>query len=137
VLVVTALGDQVRRWEVLDIANALRRVWHVFTRSKHGRLPLGKKVGTGSREATDCFVYIDPRIPATVSIRGYISTARKNAKNIFEAIRDAFDGTPFIPDFSVPSSQPGIMRVSAPYPMKAMCSQRVISFPHPHPFSAC
>jgi len=41
------------------------------------------------------------------------------------------------PDFSVPSSQPGIMRVSAPYPMKAMCSQRVISFPHPHPFSAC
>ena len=30
-------------------------------------------------------------------IRGYISTARKNSKNIFEAIRDAFDGNPFIP----------------------------------------
>ncbi len=30
-------------------------------------------------------------------IRGYISTARKHAKNIFEAIRDAFDGNPFIP----------------------------------------
>ena len=30
-------------------------------------------------------------------IRGYISTARKHSKNIFEAIRDAFDGTPFIP----------------------------------------
>ncbi len=30
-------------------------------------------------------------------IRGYISTARKNTKNVFEAIRDAFDGTPFIP----------------------------------------
>lgn len=30
-------------------------------------------------------------------IRGYISTARKNAKNVFEAIRDAFDGRPFIP----------------------------------------
>ena len=30
-------------------------------------------------------------------IRGYISTARKNAKNVFEAIRDAFDGSPFIP----------------------------------------
>jgi len=30
-------------------------------------------------------------------IRGYISTARKNAKNVFEAIRDAFDGNPFIP----------------------------------------
>jgi hypothetical protein len=67
VLVVTAIGYQLRRWEVLDIDNALRRVWHVFTRSKHGRLPLGKKVGTGSIEATDCFVYIDPRIPATVS----------------------------------------------------------------------
>ena len=30
-------------------------------------------------------------------IRGYISTARKHSKNIFEAIRDAFDGNPFIP----------------------------------------
>ena len=30
-------------------------------------------------------------------IRGYISTARKNAKNVFDAIRDAFDGNPFIP----------------------------------------
>ena len=30
-------------------------------------------------------------------IRGYISTARKHAKNVFEAIRDAFEGNPFIP----------------------------------------
>ena len=30
-------------------------------------------------------------------IRGYISTARKHAKNVFGAIRDAFDGDPFIP----------------------------------------
>jgi transposase len=30
-------------------------------------------------------------------IRGYISTARKNAQNVFEAIRDAFGGHPFIP----------------------------------------
>jgi transposase len=30
-------------------------------------------------------------------IRGYISTARKNAKNVFEAIRDAFEGSPFSP----------------------------------------
>ena len=30
-------------------------------------------------------------------IRGYLSTARKQAKNVFEAIRDAFDGHPFIP----------------------------------------
>jgi len=30
-------------------------------------------------------------------IRGYISTARKNAKNVFEAIRDALNGDPFIP----------------------------------------
>jgi transposase len=35
-------------------------------------------------------------------IRGYISTARKHAKNVFEAIRDAFAGTPFIPS---PDSQ--------------------------------
>ena len=34
-------------------------------------------------------------------IRGYISTARKNAKNVFEAIRDAFDGNPFIPSSEV------------------------------------
>ncbi len=30
-------------------------------------------------------------------IRGYISTARKNSTNIFEAIQDAFLGNPFIP----------------------------------------
>ncbi len=30
-------------------------------------------------------------------VRGYISTARKNAKNVFEAIKDAFNGIPFIP----------------------------------------
>ena len=30
-------------------------------------------------------------------IRGYISTARKNAVNVFGAIRDAFSGNPFIP----------------------------------------
>jgi transposase len=34
-------------------------------------------------------------------IRGYISTARKNAKNVFEAIRDAFDGNPFIPSSQI------------------------------------
>jgi transposase len=34
-------------------------------------------------------------------IRGYISTARKNAKNVFEAIRDAFDGNPFIPSSDI------------------------------------
>lgn len=31
-------------------------------------------------------------------IRGYISTARKNSRNIFEAIRDAFLENPFIPN---------------------------------------
>jgi transposase len=30
-------------------------------------------------------------------IRAYISTARKHGTNVFEAIRDAFDGNPFIP----------------------------------------
>lgn len=30
-------------------------------------------------------------------IRGYISTARKQAKNVFEAIKGAFEGTPFMP----------------------------------------
>jgi hypothetical protein len=30
-------------------------------------------------------------------IRGYISTARKHAKNVFGAIRDAWGGHPFIP----------------------------------------
>jgi transposase len=32
-----------------------------------------------------------------VRIRGYISTARKNAMNVFGAIREAFGGKPFIP----------------------------------------
>jgi transposase len=30
-------------------------------------------------------------------IRGYLSTARQRAKNVFEALRDALDGHPFIP----------------------------------------
>jgi transposase len=30
-------------------------------------------------------------------IRGDLSTARKQAKNVLEAIREAFDGTPFLP----------------------------------------
>lgn len=30
-------------------------------------------------------------------VRGYISTARKNAKNVFDAIKDAFKGIPFLP----------------------------------------
>ena len=34
-------------------------------------------------------------------IRGYISTARKQAKNVFEAIRDAFEGHPFIPSSEI------------------------------------
>ena len=34
-------------------------------------------------------------------IRGYISTARKNSKNVFKAIKDAFSGDPFIPDAAV------------------------------------
>jgi len=34
-------------------------------------------------------------------MRGYISTARKQAKNVFEAIRDAFDGHPFIPSSAI------------------------------------
>lgn len=33
------------------------------------------------------------------SIRGYISTARKNGCSVIDAIRDAFDGKPFIPSF--------------------------------------
>jgi transposase len=30
-------------------------------------------------------------------MRGYLSPARKHAKNVFEAIQDAFEGPPFIP----------------------------------------
>ena len=35
-------------------------------------------------------------------IRGYISTARKNAVNVFGAIREAFGGKPFIPSAALP-----------------------------------
>jgi transposase len=35
-------------------------------------------------------------------IRGYLSTARKHAKNAFEVIRDAFEGQPFIPSLDMP-----------------------------------
>jgi transposase-like protein len=36
-------------------------------------------------------------------IRGYISTARKNSKNVFEAIQDALGGNPFIPSPAIQS----------------------------------
>ena len=36
---------------------------------------------------------------AFVQIRGYLSTARKNAVHVFSAIRDAFAGQPFIPSW--------------------------------------
>ena len=32
-------------------------------------------------------------------IRGYISTVKKNAVNVFQAVREAFLGNPFIPSF--------------------------------------
>ena len=35
-------------------------------------------------------------------IRGYLSTARKQAVNVFAAIREAFAGCPFIPTASSP-----------------------------------
>ena len=35
-------------------------------------------------------------------MRGSISTARQHAKNVFEALRDAFDGTPCIPSSERP-----------------------------------
>jgi transposase len=35
-------------------------------------------------------------------IRGYLSTARKHTQNVFEAIRDAFEGQPFIPSPDMP-----------------------------------
>ncbi len=37
--VVTAVRHPLRPWEVLEVDKALRRVWHVCTRSKHGVLP--------------------------------------------------------------------------------------------------
>ena len=35
-------------------------------------------------------------------IRGYFSTARKHAHNVFEAIRSSFEGPPFIPSPDMP-----------------------------------
>jgi transposase len=54
------------------------------------RLVQGNQPGAGgfrTLEGAKCFG----------RIRGSISTARKQAKNGFEAIREAFDGSPFIP----------------------------------------
>lgn len=38
------------------------------------------------------------------SIRGYVSTARKNGYNIISAIQDAFNGKPFIPSAVPPNA---------------------------------
>src|SRR6266702_8584272 len=68
-LIVTAIKSQLGCWEVLDVDNALGGVWHVFTRSKHGWLPW-KKGWDQSIKVIPCPVYIESRIPATVSIFG-------------------------------------------------------------------
>src|SRR6266516_1071331 len=66
-LIVTAIKSQLGCWEVLDVDNALGGVWHVFTRSKHGWLPW-KKGWDQSIKVITCPVYIESRIPATVSV---------------------------------------------------------------------
>ena len=76
------------------------------------------------------YLPLDEGIPKGFEISGDLDQDIKTLERLKETKKP-------VPDFSVPSSQPGIMRVSAPYPMKAMCSQRVISFPSPHPFSTC
>src|SRR2546428_8445350 len=65
-LIVTAIKSQLGCWEVLDVDNALGGVWHVFTRAKHGWLPW-KKGWDQSIKVITCPVYIESRIPATVS----------------------------------------------------------------------
>src|SRR2546427_7074936 len=65
-LIVTAIKSQLGCWEVLDVDNALGGVWYVFTRSKHGWLPW-KKGWDQSIKVITCPVYIESRIPATVS----------------------------------------------------------------------
>jgi len=45
VLLVTTVRHTLRCWEVLDVDNPLRWVWHVCTRSKHTWLPWGKRLG--------------------------------------------------------------------------------------------
>src|SRR5438128_3695930 len=70
-LIVTAIKSQLGCWEVLDVDNALGGVWHVFTRSKHGWLPW-KKGWDQSIKVITCPVYIESRIPATVSFFGII-----------------------------------------------------------------
>ena len=42
VVVVPVVRHKGRRWEVVDVHNALCRVWDVFARSEHGLLPLEK-----------------------------------------------------------------------------------------------
>ena len=50
-----------------------------------------------SRRVSGCFRTFEGA-ERFACIRGYISTARQTSRNIFEAIRGAFLGNPFIPD---------------------------------------
>src|SRR6266702_6305622 len=75
-LIVTAIKSQLGCWEVLDVDNALGGVWHVFTRSKHGWLPW-KKGWDQSIKVIPCPVYIESRIPATVS-----SISKKSSREL-------------------------------------------------------
>ncbi|MCK5810364.1 MAG: transposase, partial [Cocleimonas sp.] len=51
------------------------------------------------QKVSGCFRSFRTKVGAEVFVknRGYISTARKNNENIFQAIHSAFDNKPFIP----------------------------------------
>src|SRR5207244_13212835 len=96
-LIVTAIKSQLGCWEVLDVDNALGGVWHVFTRSKHGWLPW-KKGWDQSIKVITCPVYIESRIPATVStpeqkaqIREWANVYPKNLNKIGAFVAEHFD----------------------------------------------
>src|SRR6266568_8851118 len=94
-LIVTAIKSQLGCWEVLDVDNALGGVWHVFTRSKHGWLPW-KKGWDQSIKVITCPVYIESRIPATVSpFHGVISNPKVSGLPWREhaMVRRGFEGT--------------------------------------------
>src|SRR2546425_2616897 len=83
-LIVTAIKSQLGCWEVLDVDNALGGVWHVFTRSKHGWLPW-KKGWDQSIKVITCPVYIESRIPATVSTCSIFSPMYRESHLLFAA----------------------------------------------------
>ena len=121
--------------ENFDLLAKVEKAIDVFPRSEliieghtdsHGGDDLNQTLSQERAESVQQYMINAMRIPTYRLIATGYGETRPVASNETEAGRARNRRIDIVTDFSVPLSQLGVMRVSAPYPMKAIFSQRVI-----------